>query len=95
MNSLGYAAGMGLAQGGFLELYNIHYAKKQNLSEINSNASASPMKIIQNLANVFGLMLGGLFLAILGYSGFFITFGILLIGLLIFSIAYRVKLSEI
>jgi hypothetical protein len=95
INSLGYAAGMWLVQGGFLELYNLHYAKKQNLSEIDSNASASPMKIIQNLANVLGLTLGGLLLAILGYSGFFIAFGLLLVGLFIFSMIHRARLSEI
>jgi hypothetical protein len=95
VNSLGYAAGMWLAQWGFLELYNLHYAKKQNLSEIDSNASASPMKIIQNLANVFGLTVGGILLAILGYSGFFMAFGVILLVLLTFSILHRSKLSEI
>jgi predicted MFS family arabinose efflux permease len=84
-----------LAQGGFLELYNLHYAKKQNLSEIDSNASASPMKIIQNLANVLGLTLGGLLLAMLSYSGFFIAFGVILVILFIFSMIHRAQLSEI
>lgn len=84
-----------MAQGGFLELYNLHYAKKQNLSEIDSNASASPMKIIQNLANVLGLTLGGLLLAMLSYSGFFIAFGVILVILFIFSMIHRAQLSEI
>ena len=58
MNSFGYAAGMGMSQGGFLDIYNKVYAKKLNLTEIDSNASASPMKMLQNIANVIGLVLG-------------------------------------
>ena len=73
-NSIGFAAGMGISQGGFLDLYNAEFAKKEGLAEIDSNASASPMKIVQNLANVLGLMIGGCFLAILGFQGFFAIF---------------------
>ncbi len=79
-NSLGYAAGMGVSQGAFLDTYNNFYAKKFNLTEIDSNASASPMKIIQNLANVVGLLLGGVLLAMFGFSGFFFVFGCLLLA---------------
>lgn len=59
---------MGVSQGAFLDAYNNFYAKKLNLTEIDSNASASPMKIIQNLANVVGLFLGGVLLAIFGFG---------------------------
>lgn len=58
LNSAGYAAGMSLGQMSFLDVYNKEYAEMKNLKEIDSNASAGPMKILQNLANVFGLMLG-------------------------------------
>lgn len=94
-NSLGYAAGMGLAQGGFLELYNAEYAKKQQLTEIDSNASASPMKIIQNAANVIGLTLGGFLLLIFGFSGFFFLFGAILIAFAIYSFMNKSKLTEV
>ncbi len=95
LNSLGYAAGMGLAQGGFLELYNSEYAKKQNLTEIDSNASASPMKMIQNAANVLGLTLGGLLLAIFGFTGFFVFFGIALISLAAVSLVKKSMLTDV
>jgi hypothetical protein len=49
---------MALGQNQFLENYNRIYAKTMNLKEIDSNASAGPMKILQNLANVFGLVFG-------------------------------------
>ena len=47
-----------MSQGGFLDLYNKVYATRLNLTEIDSNASASPMKMLQNIANVFGLVFG-------------------------------------
>lgn len=95
LNSLGYAAGMGLAQGGFLDLYNAEYAKKKSLSEIDSNASASPMKMILNVANVIGLTLGGFMLAILGFGGFFFVFGMILIGIGTASFVYRSQLTDV
>ncbi len=58
INSLGYACGMAIGQNAFLELYNKIYAKEQNLKEIDANASAGPMKVVQNLANVVGLAFG-------------------------------------
>jgi hypothetical protein len=57
INSLGYACGMSLGQREFLESYNHIYAEKMGLTEIDANASAGPMKILQNLANVIGLIL--------------------------------------
>ena len=62
MNSIGYAAAMSLGQMSFLDSYNKEYAQYMNLREIDANASAGPMKILQNLANVVGLMLGGFIL---------------------------------
>lgn len=53
VNSLGYACGMSTGQNKFLETYNRIYAYHENLTEINANASSGPMKVIQNLANVF------------------------------------------
>ena len=44
------------------------------------------MKILQNAANVIGLVLGGLILSVLNYSGFFIFFGIIILGVLAWSI---------
>lgn len=58
INSLGYACGMAVGQNAFLDLYNRIYAKEQGLQEIDANASAGPTKVLQNLANVIGLVLG-------------------------------------
>jgi len=62
-NSIGYAAAMPLAQGEFSDSYNQVYAQKRKLMEIDSNASAAPLKMILNLANVVGLIIGGLLVA--------------------------------
>ena len=68
VNSLGFAAGMGITCGQFLDSYNVFYAKKFELAEIDSNASAAPMKIIQNLANVIGLCVGGILVALVDFK---------------------------
>ena len=75
-----------------MDLYNTQYAAKNNLSEIDANASASPMKIIQNVANVLGLTAGGLLLGIAGYTGFFVLFGAGLLALAGASIFYRLRI---
>lgn len=49
---------MAIGQNVFLESYNKIYAEHENLKEIDANASAGPMKVVQNLANVVGLTLG-------------------------------------
>ncbi len=89
INSLGYACGMSLGQNGFLESYNKIYATSNNLTEIDANASAWPMKILQNLANVIWLMLWGFILWVFGYQGFFIIFGIVVLSILTWSISKR------
>ena len=70
-NSIGYAAAMPLAQGEFSDAYNQVYATKRKLTEIDSNASAAPLKMILNLANVVGLIFGGFLIAITGFNGTF------------------------
>jgi Major Facilitator Superfamily len=89
INSLWYACGMSLGQNGFLETYNKVYAEYMWLKEIDSNASAWPMKILQNLANVIGLVFGWIILWILGYTGFFIIFWIIILTALAWSIYKR------
>ena len=60
VNSLGYACGMSTGQNQFLDIYNRIYADHQKLKEVDANASSGPMKVIQNSANIIGLIFGGL-----------------------------------
>lgn len=92
INSVGYACGMALWQNQFLDNYNKIYAKTMWLDEIDSNASAGPMKILQNAANVIWLVLGGILLWIVGYSGFFILFGLIILWVLSWSISKSDKI---
>ncbi|MDD5376720.1 MAG: MFS transporter [Candidatus Gracilibacteria bacterium] len=90
-NSIGYAAAMPLAQGEFSDAYNQVYAEKRKLTEIDSNASAAPLKMILNLANVVGLLFGGTLIAIVGFNGTFFVLGAMLMVLFGMSIANKVK----
>ena len=51
---------MSTGQNQFLDIYNRIYADHENLTEVDANASSGPMKVIQNMANVFGLVFGGI-----------------------------------
>ena len=93
INSVGYAICMGLSAATFLESYNTSYAEVNNLKQIDANASAAPMKILQNFANVVGLFLGGLILSLSWYGGFFFTFWLFIVGFLLWSLfnAHRIR----
>lgn len=86
MNSVGYAICMSISVATFLESYNKAYAERKQLKEIDANASAAPMKILQNLANVVGLFLGGMIVSFFGYQGFFFGFGMLILWFLVWSL---------
>ena len=91
VNSLGYACGMSTGQNQFLDIYNRIYADHQKLKEVDANASSGPMKVIQNSANIIGLIFGGL-LVWFGFPAFFFLFGTIILGVLTWTI---VKNSEI
>ncbi|NDK08960.1 hypothetical protein EOM39_07025 [Candidatus Gracilibacteria bacterium] len=94
INSVGYAACMSLSQAGFLESYNEAFAKYNKLSEIDANASAAPLKIVGNFANVIGLFFGGIILALFNYMGFFILFGGFVLFLLFWTIKNKINKKE-
>ncbi len=94
LNSVWYAACMWLSQSVFLDSYNKSYADFNNLKEIDANSSAAPMKILQNLANVFWLVLWWLILFILKYKWFFITFWLFMIWLLIWWITRKKYIND-
>ena len=85
INSFWYAASMPLAMATFSENYNIEYAKKYNLKEINSNLSAAPLKIIMNFANILWLVLWWILVQYIWFDKFFIFFWISLLVFLFIS----------
>lgn len=94
INSIWYASCMSLSQAVFLDAYNKTYAEYNNLNEIDANASAAPMKILQNLANVFWLFFWWLILAILNYLWFFIVFWWFIIWFLYWSIKKKNEINK-
>lgn len=74
LNSVWYAICMSLSVSVFLESYNKTYAQRKELTQVDANASAAPMKILQNLANVVGLVLWWIVLSIIDYNWFFALF---------------------
>ncbi|MDA9129362.1 MFS transporter [Candidatus Gracilibacteria bacterium] len=94
INSVGYAICMSLSVATFLESYNITHAERKKLKQIDANASAAPMKILQNLANVVGLTLGGGILSLAGYGGFFLVFGVFILLFLAWSFIHRKNISK-
>lgn len=95
LNSVWYAATMPLAQATFWEVYNIDYASKYKLKEIDSTASAAPLKIVLNFANVVWLVLWWLIVSLLWFNGFFIVFSFLIFWLLIYSFLHIKNFSKI
>jgi MFS family permease len=93
LNSFGYAAAMPLAQALFLDTYNALHAEKHDLREIDSNASAAPLKMLLNFANIVGLLVGGALVSLLGFDQFFFVFGFLLFALAAASIAMRSEIK--
>ena len=85
INSFWYAAAMPLAMATFSENYNTEYAKKYNLTEINSNSSAAPLKIIMNLANILWLVIWWVLVQYIWFDKFFIFFWTALLVFLLIS----------
>ncbi len=89
INSIWYACGMSQGQNQFLYAYNTIYAKTMWLTEIDPNASAGPIKILQNAANVIGLVCGWFLLETFWYGGFFLFFGGIILAVFGWSYSRR------
>jgi MFS family permease len=90
INSIGYACGMATGQNQFLDTYNRIYAKHSHLTEIDANASSGPMKIVQNFANVIGLVFGWILIS-LWFPLFFFIFGTTILVILAWTILNKEK----
>ncbi len=85
LNSVWYAAVMPITQATFWEIYNIEYAKKYSLHEIDTTISAAPLKIILNFANVIWLVFWWILVWILWFNWFFIFFSLVMFWILVWS----------
>ena len=94
INSVWYAAVIWLWQWMFSEKYNVLYAVRNNLKQIDSTVSAAPLKIVLNLANVVWLLLGSIILQLMWFKGFFFAFGWLLIWLFVYSLMNYKRIND-
>lgn len=94
LNSVWYAASMPIAQSSFSEKYNINYAQKYNLKQIDTTISAGPLKILLNLANVMWLILWSLIVSLVWFNSFFIFFSLTLLFTFIFSFLNKNKFNK-
>lgn len=91
INSIWYAACITLSQAAFLETYNKAYALENNLKEIDANASAAPLKLIQNAASMLWLFFWWIFLDLFSYLWFFIIFSFVIVYILYWTIKNSVN----
>ncbi|EKE28646.1 MAG: hypothetical protein ACD_3C00036G0002 [uncultured bacterium (gcode 4)] len=89
VNSFWYAAAMPLSQWEFSDEYNSVYAEKKNLTEIDSNASSAPLKMLLNLANVVWLIIWWLLVFVVWYPWTFFVFWVFLLTLFVLSLVKR------
>ena len=94
VNSVGYSICMSLSVATFLESYNVTHAERKKLKQIDANASAAPMKILQNMANVVGLTLGWFILSVAWYGGFFFSFWLFILLFFCWSLYYRKSIQK-
>ena len=80
---------MPISQGEFSNEYNITYADKKKLKQIDANASSAPIKMLSNLANVWWLIIWWILIQIFGYMWTFFVFGWMLIWVSILSIVKK------
>jgi len=95
INSVWYSICMSISIATFLESYNVAYADKKWLKQIDASASAAPMKILQNLANVIGLFLGWMILGFAWFAWFFFVFGLFIICFFVWSILWRWRIETV
>jgi len=90
LNSVGYAAGSPMSNSIFADEYNKGYSKAMALNVIDTDVSAAPLKMLNNLANAVGLILGGALISFTGFNGMFIVYGCFVLFWAILSIKKRI-----
>lgn len=91
--AVGYAGAMSCVKASFATKFNEYIAiyKKQNT--IDSNASAGPMMMVENVGNIIGPLLGGAIISLMSFQVFFIVFGLSLGIFTIFSMIHFKKIT--
>lgn len=89
LGGAGYAAAFSPAQAMFLAEYN----KSQGLAEnADSEKGAGALRLVLNMGNIFGQILGGTVFSAFGFRGGFFVFGAIFLIIGIFSLVFYVKI---
>ena len=91
--AFGYLFGMSTAKAQVASKMNEFIAVENNKEKIDSNASAGPMMLIDNVGNIIGPLIGGGMIALFGFKGFFFIFALILAGILFLTEKKYAKIS--
>lgn len=85
-----------MSQSIFADEYNKAFSRVTGSNVVNADASAAPLKILNNFANAIGLIFGGALISFIGFGGMFIVYGAAVLFWGIVSITKKVewKLEE-
>ncbi len=89
-NSTGYAASYPMSQSIFADEYNKSFARVTGSNIINADASAAPLKILNNFANAVGLIFWGALISAFGFPGMFFAYGAAVLTWWIISVKKKV-----
>ena len=91
--SVGYTAGMSCVKASFANKFSEYYAIHQGKNTIDSNASAGPMMMVDNMGNIIGPLLGGAIISLMSFQAFFLIFGLFVGGISILSLVFFKRIT--
>ena len=91
--AVGYAGAMSCVKASFATKFNEYIAVYKKQNTIDSNASAGPMMMVENIGNIIGPFLGGTIISLMSFQTFFIIFGLGLGVLTFFSFLHFSKIT--
>jgi MFS family permease len=92
--SFGYLFGMSTAKAQVAAKLNEFLAVENKQSKIDSNASAGPIMLTDNVGNILGPLIGGGLIALFGFQGFFLLFSFFIIAILIYTYRNITKITQ-
>ncbi len=80
--AFGYLFGMSSAKAQTASKLNTFLSRESSETQEESNSSAGPIMVVDNIGNIIGPLLGGFFIDSMGFQGFFVFFALFLFALI-------------
>ena len=93
LNSAGYAAAFSPAQAMFVQEHQKNIFR-QTGKMVDDEEGAAPLRLVLNFGNILGQLAGGFVFAFWGFTTGFMIFGVLLLGVAIFTLPFWRKLKS-